>query len=79
MNNGNGLSASRPVSRCSFGLIFLLITLVAVTAMRGTSLELNMAANTANHEEAFGAESGRMAFVRVIRDVACNFNLRRAH
>lgn len=58
------------------GLVFLLmITLVAVTAMRGTSLELSMATNTANHEEAFeGAESGRMAFVRVIRDhVACNF------
>lgn len=58
------------------GLVFLLmITLVAVTAMRGTSLELSMATNTANHEEAFeGAESGRMAFVRAIRDhVACSF------
>lgn len=58
------------------GLIFLLmITLVAVTAMRGTSLELSMANNTANHEEAFeGAESGRMATVRILRDhIACSY------
>jgi len=76
MNNGNGLKRRQAGVALFVGLIFLLmITLVAVTAMRGTSLELNMATNTANHEEAFeGAESGRMAFVRVIRDhVACNF------
>lgn len=58
------------------GLVFLLmITLVAATAMRGTSLELNMANNTANKEEAFeGAESARMATVRILRDnVSCQF------
>lgn len=56
------------------GLIFLLmITLVAVTAMRGTSLELNMANNTANQELAFeGAESARIALIRAIREhVSC--------
>ena len=72
-------SRSAPAQRgfaLFLGMIFLLmLTLVAVTAMRGTSLELNMANNTANQEIAFeGAESGRMAFVRSIRDhVACNF------
>ena len=58
------------------GMIFLLmITLVAVTAMRGTALELNMANNTANHEVAFeGAEIGRTSILRSVRDVvACSF------
>jgi len=58
------------------GMIFLLmITLVSVTAMRGTALELNMANNTANHEIAFeGAEVGRSALLRSLRDVvACQF------
>ena len=58
------------------GMVFLLmLTLVAVTAMRGTSLELNMANNTANQEFAFeGAESARSAMTRIIRDhVACSF------
>lgn len=61
---------SRPHAQQGFalflGLIFLLmITLVAVTAMRGTSLELAMANNTALREEAFeGAESARMALIR---------------
>lgn len=50
------------------GLIFLLmITLVAVTAMRGTSLELAMANNTALYEESFqAAEASRTSLVRSI-------------
>lgn len=50
------------------GLIFLLmITLVAVTAMRGTSLELAMANNTALREEAFeGAEAARSSLIKSI-------------
>ncbi len=55
-----------------FGLVFLLMmTLVAVTAMRGTALELNMANNVANFEIAFErAESGRVAFSRITADLA---------
>lgn len=59
-----------------FALVFLLMmTLVAVTAMRGTALELSMANNVANYEVAFeAAESGRQAFVRPLPDMArCEF------
>lgn len=59
-----------------FALVFLLMmTLVAVTAMRGTALELNMANNVANYEIAFEtAESGRLAFSKITPDLArCKF------
>lgn len=54
-----------------FGLVFLLMmTLVAVTAMRGTAIELNMANNIANYERAFErAESGRVAFSKITPDL----------
>lgn len=56
-------------------LVFLVVlTLVAITAVKGTGLELRMSANNALHTEAFEASEGpRLVVGRLIEKLGFNF------